>query len=95
MPENKRTREMLFRVMLLDNDADLGVKVHEAEQLNFTFVKEHLQNGGSVFITSTKSQRIARKVAGKAQLNYNVSRRNIGSLIEATIRKQRMCGVHP
>jgi hypothetical protein len=94
LPDNKKTRETLFQVMLLYNDADLGVQVQEAEHVNFTSVKEHLQNGGSVFITSRKSQKITRK-KGKAQTNYTASRKKIGYLIKATFRKQKMCGMHP
>jgi hypothetical protein len=48
-------------------------------------VKEHLKNGGSVFITSKDSQKIAYPKA-KAQLNYNKSRRNYGVLFQQHIR---------
>ena len=48
----------MFQVLLLDNDANQDVEVQEAEQVDFCQVKEHLQNGGSVFITSKEAQKI-------------------------------------
>ena len=50
--ENKKTKSPVFQVLLLDNDASDDVEVQEAAEVNFFKVKEHLKNGGSVFITS-------------------------------------------
>ena len=74
---NKKTKVPLFQVLLIDNDASEDVEVQEAKQVNFLRVKEHLKNGGSVFITSKRSQKIVQPKT-KAQLNYNKSRRNYG-----------------
>jgi hypothetical protein len=85
MIANKRTKPPVFQILLLDNDASQDVEVQEAEQVNFFQVKEHLKNGGSVFITSKDSQKIAYPKA-KAQLNYSKSRRNYGVLFQQHIR---------
>jgi hypothetical protein len=47
---NKKTKIPVFQVLLLDNGASEDVEVQEATQVNFFQVKEHLRNGGSVFI---------------------------------------------
>ena len=75
---NKKTKSPVFQVLLLDNDASEDVEVQEATQVNFLQVKEHLRNGGSVFITSKDSQKIVYPKT-KAQLNYSKSRRNLWS----------------
>lgn len=90
MLATKKTKETLFQVLLLDNDADLNVKIQEAERVDFCTVKEHLKNGGSVFITSKKSQRIITPKAGKAQQNYTKTRKNYGALIQATYKHQNV-----
>lgn len=74
---NKKNKVPLFQVLLIDNDAGEDVEVQEAKQVNFLRVKEHLKNGGSVFITSKGSQKIVHPKT-KARLNYNKSRRNYG-----------------
>jgi len=76
---NKRGSHALFQILLLNNDSDQDVEVQEAEQVNFFRVKEHLKNGGSVFITSKDSQKILYSKA-EAQLNYSRSRKNYGAL---------------
>jgi len=50
----------MFQVMLLRNDADQEVEVHEAEKVDFLRIQEHLKQGGSVFITSKCSQKLSR-----------------------------------
>ncbi len=82
---NKKTKPSIFQVLLLDNNADQDVVVHESEQVDFSHVKEHLQNGGSVFITSKDNQKISYPKT-KAQLNYNKSRRNMGFLFRQQMR---------
>ena len=69
----------MYQVLLLDNDASDDVKVQEADQVDFFQVKEHLKNGGSVFITTNGSQKQLFPKA-KAQLNYSKSRRTYGAL---------------
>lgn len=56
---SKKEKAPLFQVLLLDNDANQDVEVQEAEQVDFVRVQEHLAHGGSVFITSKSSQKIA------------------------------------
>ena len=75
--DNKRTKPSVFQVMLLDNDETQDVEVQESEQVDFFQVKQHLKNGGSVFITSrgTQKQRYPRT---KAQQNYSRSRKTLG-----------------
>jgi hypothetical protein len=48
----------MFQVLLLDNDESEDVKVEEAEHVDFERIEEHLAHGGSVFITSKRSQKI-------------------------------------
>ena len=88
LPGTKKIKEPLFQVLLLDNTSDLDVKVHESTQVDFCTVKEHLKNGGSVFITSKKQQKLTHPKAGKAQQSYITARKNYGALIQETYEKQ-------
>ena len=65
---NKKTKPAVFQVLLPDNGDSEDVEVQEAKQVDFSHVKEHLKNGGSVFITTKGSQKISYPKA-KAQLN--------------------------
>jgi hypothetical protein len=78
---NKKAKRTLFQVLLLDNDATEDVEVQESKQVDFFHVKEHLKNGGSVFITSKNTQKLVYPKT-KAQLNYSKSRRNYGVLLQ-------------
>jgi hypothetical protein len=82
---NKKTKNPVFQVLLLDNDSSKDVEVQEAQEVNFLQVKEHLNNGGSVFITSKDTQKITYP-KNKAQLNYSKSRRNYGFLFRQQLR---------
>ncbi len=82
---NKKTRISLFQVLLLDNNNSEDVEVQEAKQVDFCQVKKHLKNGGSVFITSKKSQKIVYPKA-KAQINYSKSRQKYGALFRQHLR---------
>jgi hypothetical protein len=55
----KKAKSLVFQVLLLNNDASQEVEVQEAEQVDFARLQEHLAHGGSVFITSKNSQKIA------------------------------------
>jgi hypothetical protein len=55
--ENEKART--FQVMLLCNDASKNVEVHEAKEIDYSTIQNHLQRGGSVFITSKPSQKLA------------------------------------
>ncbi|MGD6935132.1 MAG: hypothetical protein ACQCN5_13100 [Candidatus Bathyarchaeia archaeon] len=86
--KDKKCKETLFQVLLLDNDADLNVQVQEAPWVDYSTVKEHLKNGGSVFITSKKQQKILTPKTGKAQQRYSLSRRKYGAHIHRTYKTQ-------
>jgi hypothetical protein len=57
--EVKSVNPQVFQVLLLTNDASQEVEVYENEQVDFPRIQEHLSRGGSVFITSKRSQKIA------------------------------------
>ena len=82
---NKKTKPTLFQVLLLDNKDSEDVEVQEAKQVNFFQVKEHLKNGGSVFITSKQSQKLVHPKAD-APLSYSYSRRKHGALFRQQLR---------
>ena len=72
----KKAKPSVFQVLLLDNDANEDVEVQEAKKVDFSQVKQHLKNGGSVFITSKGSQKISYPKA-KAQQNYTQLKENL------------------
>ena len=57
LSEVKKEKAQVFQVLLL-NDASEEVEVQEAERIDFLSVQRHLKKGGSVFITSKKSQKL-------------------------------------
>jgi hypothetical protein len=81
----KKGKLPIFQVLLLDNVPGDDVEVQEAEKVNFFQVKEHLRNGGSVFITSKESQKMIHPKA-KAQANFGKARRNMGFLFRQHLR---------
>ena len=87
---DKKSKEPLFQVLLLDNNASLNVHVQEAQQVNYSTVKQHLKNGGSVFITTKKTQKLIPPKEGQAQQNYVATRRNYGALIQETYELQNI-----
>jgi hypothetical protein len=84
-PTNKKVESSLYQVLLLDNSKNQDVTVQEAEQVDFCVVKEHLKNGGSVFITSRTEQKISLPKS-RAQINYSRSRRTMGFLFHQHLR---------
>jgi hypothetical protein len=83
----------IYQVLLLENDDSDDVSVQEAETVDFLRVKEHLKNGGSVFITSKAAQKSTYpKTVG--QQNYCKSRRSIGVLFRQQTRATAR-DVHP
>jgi hypothetical protein len=87
---SKKQRETMFQVLLLDNDATLNVTVHEAPHVDYSTVKEHLEKGGSVFITTKTGQKLSPPKAGKAQQNYVIARRRMGALFQRSYKKPRI-----
>lgn len=81
---NKKTKTPMFQVLLLENDAS-DVEVQEADQVDFFQVKQHLKNGGSVFITSKHTQKQVFPRA-KARQTYARSRRNYGVVFHRGLR---------
>jgi len=81
----KRIRPSVFQVLLLDRDDSADVEVQEAKEVDFFQVKEHLKNGGSVFITSKGSEKLSCPKT-KAQQNYSRSRRTCGFLFRQHLR---------
>ncbi|HLN89757.1 MAG TPA: hypothetical protein VK253_06795 [Candidatus Binatia bacterium] len=81
----KRTRQSVFQVLLLDNDDSDDVEVQEGKQVDFCQVKEHLKNGGSVFITSKADQKLSYP-KNRAYQNYNRSRKTLGLLFRHQMR---------
>jgi hypothetical protein len=82
---NKKMKPSIFQILLLDNDVSEDVEVQEAKQVNFSQVKKHLRNGGSVFITSKGSQKLSLPKA-KALQNYSRSRQTCGFLFRQHLR---------
>jgi hypothetical protein len=56
--EFKGGKPQTFQVVFLRNDCSQEVEVHEAEQVDFLKIQEHLERGESVFITSKTSQKL-------------------------------------
>jgi len=81
------TTKPLYQVLLLANNADQDVSVHEAAQVDFCIVKEHLQNGGSVFITSKEAQKILTP-RSHMQSRCVRAQRNIGFIFRQRLRSQ-------
>jgi hypothetical protein len=74
--EVKKEKSRVFQMLLLNNGTSQEVEVQEAEQVDFLRVQEHLKQGGSVFITSKRSQKIAmHKEKKKALRNTNGTRK--------------------
>jgi hypothetical protein len=58
MLEIKSANPRKFQVLFLRNDPCEEVVVHEVKQVDFLTVKEHLEHGESVFITSKGSEKL-------------------------------------
>jgi hypothetical protein len=56
--QEKRQEQRLFQSLFLSNGKNQEVTVIEDEYVDFEEVQKHLDNGGSVFITSKNSQKL-------------------------------------
>ena len=56
--QDKRQKQRLFQSLFLSNGRTQEVMVIEDEYIDFGEVQRHLDNGGSVFITSKNSQKL-------------------------------------
>ena len=54
----KEIKPQKFQVLFLQNDSSQEVEVHEVKLVDFNTVQEHLEHGGSVFITSKGTQKL-------------------------------------
>lgn len=52
----------LFQLFFLKNNEDQSVEVEELEEIDFKEVKEHLEQGESVFITLKRRERVEMSV---------------------------------
>jgi len=82
---SRKPKPSVFQVLLLDNGESEDVEVLEGEDVNFYQVKEHLKNGGSVFITSRADQKI-EDTRNRSQQNCSHSRRKPGFLFRQRLR---------
>jgi hypothetical protein len=56
--QDKRQKQRLFQSVFLSNDRSQEVMIMEDKNIDFEEVQKHLDNGGSVFITSKNSQKV-------------------------------------
>jgi len=63
----RNEQNLTFQVMLLRNDSSDQVEIHEEMEVDFPRIQEHLKCGGSVFITSKPSQKIAPPALAKTR----------------------------
>ena len=70
-PENLTNTclSLRYQVLLLNNGKSQDVKVQETELIDFRQVEDYLRHGGSVFITSKRSQKLAPPRENKIQPN--------------------------
>jgi len=53
-----RVKEQCYEVLFLQNGANEDVEVHQVKHVDFLTVKERLERGESVFITSKSAQKL-------------------------------------
>jgi len=63
----KRQKQRLFQCLFLSNDRSQEVTVLEDEHIDFGKVQKHLDNGGSIFVTSKNSQKLQLGAPGKSK----------------------------
>ncbi len=52
----------LFQLFFLRNDENQSVEVEEVEEIDFRKVKEHLEQGESVFITLKRKEKVETRL---------------------------------
>jgi hypothetical protein len=65
--QDKRQKPRLFQALFLSNDRSREVMVLEDDYIDFEEVQKHLDNGGSIFITSKNSQKLLPRNLGKSK----------------------------
>jgi len=56
--QDRRQKQRMFQSLFLNNGKSQEVVIFEDEFVDFESIQKHLENGGSVFITSKKSQKL-------------------------------------
>jgi len=59
--------KLLFQLFFLKNNDDLNVEVEEVEEIDFTEVKRHIEQGESVFITRKRKQEFSTTLVAKEE----------------------------
>jgi len=56
--ESRPVKQRVFQVMLLHNNGSQEVEVQEDKEVDFLRLWDHIEKGGSAFITSKNSQKL-------------------------------------
>ena len=59
--------KLLFQLFFLKNNDDLSVEVEEVEEIDFTEVKKHIEQGESVFITRKRKQEFSTTLVAREE----------------------------
>jgi len=73
---SRKEKPQVFQALFLKNDKSQDVEVLEDVQIDFGKIQEHLQNGGSIFITSKSSQKLKLNRPRKSKQQFK-NRRNM------------------
>jgi len=73
---HSRQKPQVFQALFLKNDKTQEVEVFEDEHIDFELIQKHLDNGGSIFITSKSSQKL-RPGLPKRSSNLNFRKNKI------------------
>jgi hypothetical protein len=65
--QDKRQKQRVFQSLFLSNGRRQEVMVLEDEYIDFGEVQKHLDNGGSVFITSKNCQKLRLDDQGQSK----------------------------
>jgi|WetSurMetagenome_2_1015567.scaffolds.fasta_scaffold147186_3 hypothetical protein len=69
-----KEKRQVFQALFLSNGKGQKVEVLEDERVDFAKVQKHLENGGSIFITSKNSQKLRLKLPSRAKLAKKAKR---------------------
>jgi hypothetical protein len=83
---NNKNKQPVFQVLLIDNDETEDVQVEEAQKVNYFKVKEHLKQGGSVFITTNNKQKLIEQKTAKTKQSYVKAQRTYGRIMKAHLK---------
>ena len=60
-----KEEKLLFQLFFLKNNDELSVEVEEVEEIDFTEVKRHIEQGESVFITRKRKQEFSTTLVAR------------------------------